>query len=334
MASKSPLRHWIKRHNPFDRQTYLRDVSVMAPALRRPRSRVIQFYSSYRNIGNFTPVLGIQGMLAHDTDVWDMHQSPIDWDWVHRHYDAAVIGGAGLLNACFQPFWDDFAEHCRLPYVIWGIGVCLPHNEKRKGVSVETARRVFAGAGLANVRDLLTRDHYSLPDSVDISACPTIVHLEELRKSQPGRYSGIHKDVDVLHSIHTTLTESAGNELINRLVRDSGRTLRCTENLQTTRSGINDVLALYPRARTVVTTRLHGAIIAFGLRVPYIALSFDPKVRAFVELYGGGQLAQSPEHAMTLLAAEAPAVDPAPAVARSREFGARAAAFLAKATTP
>jgi polysaccharide pyruvyl transferase WcaK-like protein len=79
----------------------------------------------------------------------------------------------------------------------------------------------------------------------------------------------------------------------------------------------------------VVTTRLHGAIIAYGSRVPY-----DPKVRAFVELYGGGRLAQSPEHAMALLAAEAPAIDPAPAVARSREFGARAAAFLAKATAP
>jgi polysaccharide pyruvyl transferase WcaK-like protein len=33
---------------------------------------------------------------------------------------------------------------------------------------------------------------------------------------------------------------------------------------------------------------LHGAIIAYAFKRPYIAISFDPKVAAFNKLYGGG----------------------------------------------
>jgi polysaccharide pyruvyl transferase WcaK-like protein len=33
---------------------------------------------------------------------------------------------------------------------------------------------------------------------------------------------------------------------------------------------------------------LHGAIIAYAFKRPYIAISFDPKISAFNKLYGGG----------------------------------------------
>ena len=55
---------------------------------------------------------------------------------------------------------------------------------------------------------------------------------------------------------------------------------------------------MYQKSDFVVTTRLHGAIIAYAFKRPYIAISFDPKIAAFHKLYGGGvcitQLSQLP----------------------------------------
>ena len=45
---------------------------------------------------------------------------------------------------------------------------------------------------------------------------------------------------------------------------------------------------MYQDCDYVVTTRLHGAIIAYAFKRPYIAISFDPKITAFHKLYGGG----------------------------------------------
>ncbi len=45
---------------------------------------------------------------------------------------------------------------------------------------------------------------------------------------------------------------------------------------------------MYEDCDYVVTTRLHGAIIAYAFKRPYIAISFDPKITAFNKLYGGG----------------------------------------------
>jgi polysaccharide pyruvyl transferase WcaK-like protein len=45
---------------------------------------------------------------------------------------------------------------------------------------------------------------------------------------------------------------------------------------------------MYQESDYVITTRLHGAIIAYAFKRPYIAISFDPKVAAFNKLYGGG----------------------------------------------
>jgi polysaccharide pyruvyl transferase WcaK-like protein len=45
---------------------------------------------------------------------------------------------------------------------------------------------------------------------------------------------------------------------------------------------------MYQKSDFVVTTRLHGAIIAYAFKRPYIAISYDPKIAAFHKQYGGG----------------------------------------------
>jgi len=257
----------------------------------RAASKILQFYSANRNVGNYTPVLGIQQMLGMKLDTWNIHKTPVDWNFVHENYESVIVGGAGLLHRVFEPFWVDLEKNCRLPIVIWGIGVCLPAKEKNGGVTKEVVGRVFSRSLLVNVRDELTRDYYQLDSKVSITFCPTIVHIAN--KYQIRTKSGEIKKV--LHSHHLDLEPSDATQEIRNSIQERGWHYSFTDNVESKENLLDEVLRMYPANDAIVTTRLHGAIIAYSFRRPYFALSFDPKIDAFVKLYGGGYLAGSME---------------------------------------
>ena len=95
-------------------------VQLKTPEDYVAKSQITQFVSTNDNIGNYMPVLAIQEMLGEETDCWNIHRT-IDWDFVNANYRFAVIGGAGLLHKTFTNFWSEFAMHCTVPYVIWGV---------------------------------------------------------------------------------------------------------------------------------------------------------------------------------------------------------------------
>jgi len=278
-----------------DSLTTFNDISKKK-VVPKASSKILQFYSANRNIGNYTPVLGIQEMLGAKLDTWNIHRTPIDWDFVHKNYESVIVGGAGLLHRVFEDFWIDLEKNCRLPIVIWGIGVCLPAHEVMGGVSKKVVREVFSRAILANVRDELTRDHYDLDSSTSITICPTIAYISrayEVKISQVNRGAGELKKI--LHSHHINLEPGDLTPRIKELVQNNGWLYTFTDNVESEENLLDFILQKYPRNDAVVTTRLHGAIIAYSFRRPYFALSFDPKIDAFVKLYGGGTLASSME---------------------------------------
>ncbi|MEQ8924213.1 MAG: hypothetical protein RLO81_00285, partial [Fulvivirga sp.] len=61
--------------------------------LRYPKSKVIQFYSAFGNIGNYLPVLAIQKMMNTEFDTWDIHDPFIDFDFINNNYKVAIVGG-------------------------------------------------------------------------------------------------------------------------------------------------------------------------------------------------------------------------------------------------
>jgi Polysaccharide pyruvyl transferase len=253
------------------------------------QSRVLQFYSANRNIGNYLPVLGIQEMLDSKLDVWNIHRSPVDWDFVHSNYSEVIVGGAGLLHSVFEKFWTDLEANCKLPIIIWGIGVCLPIKEEGKGVSKKIVKSIFARSKLSNVRDELTRDFYELDSSTSISICPTLVHVSH-------NYDVSRKDSrikQVLHSSHIDLEPEGSGQDIRKSIEESGYKYQMTQNVESESLSLNSILRKYQKSDAVLTTRLHGAIIAYSFKRPYLALSFDPKIEAFVDLYGAGQCINS-----------------------------------------
>lgn len=251
---------------------------------RRVNSKTLQFYSANRNIGNYLPVLAIHQMLGEELDVWNIHKTPIDWDFVHKNYSQVIIGGAGLLHSVFEKFWIDIEKNCKLPIIIWGIGVCLPDNDSVKGVPKEVVKSVFAKAKFANVRDELTRDFYELDPNISITACPTLIYIANTFKVE-AKAKGANQ---VLHSSHVDLEPISSTPQIKKIIEDAGFSYKFTANIETEKLPLSKLLKMYQNCDYVVTTRLHGAIIAYAFKRPYIAISFDPKIAAFNQLYGGG----------------------------------------------
>lgn len=267
----------------YDERIRFYDLSGMDPKSRVPRSKVIQFYSAVNNIGNFTPVLGIRKIIQTYPDTWNIHDPSIDFDFINRSYSHAIIGGGGLLHPIFAGFWQRYRNRCRLPTVAWGIGVCLPDRQGDWSQEHKaTVRQVLSRCQMVNVRDELTAEYFCLKN-VDIGPCPTIVYLQDFSTNEDAVGQ-------VLLSFHTELTSrQVISRLIKKIKRSTGHRVATTNNKQYRFCGLERIIRKkYCRSRFVVTTRLHGAIIAYGLGIPYLAIPLDAKIREFHRMYGNG----------------------------------------------
>lgn len=266
----------------LDRRLQFRDLSVMPSEEKTSNSPLIQFYSSANNIGNYLPVLGIQEMLHETPDTWCAHDKDIDFDFINAHYEGVIIGGAGLLHKSFEPFWQQVAAECDLPMVVWGVGICVPDNEENPGVSRPVIADVVERCDLVNVRDELTANWYNI-NCAHISPCPTIAYLDN------GSSMSHVGDDKVLFSMHRPLISRSDAQHIERIAETLSARTAFTNNRQRIYRSVDDVVEeKYAGSRAVVTTRLHGAIIAYGLRIPYVAIPRDEKIRFFQKHYGNG----------------------------------------------
>ena len=258
-------------------------IQLQTPELYVPSSTITQFVSTNDNIGNYMPVLAIQEMLGEATDCWNIHRK-IDWDFLNNNYRFAVIGGAGLLHKTFSNFWGEFDQNCKLPFVIWGVGVCqVDAQTDPTFCSPELVIPVFERAQAINVRDELTAKLYSgTRTDVDITACPTVFYLRKIAKR------GTAKNATLV--IHPDLVSETDHAKARTTLELAGFNVLVTDNVQTQQQGLADIIdSMYSTSTLVVTSRLHGAITAYALGIPYVALAGDEKLREFARLYGGGE---------------------------------------------
>jgi len=261
---------------------------------KKTHSSIIQFYSSMDNIGNYLPVLGIQKMLGQIPDTCCIHSNHyIDFNFINKHYKCAIIGGAGLLDKCFEPFWQQLLHECKIPMIMWGIGVCLPDNNK-KGVDKAIVSAVAQKCSLINVRDELTAHYYNLKN-VSIAACPSIVYLQNFYEHKK------HSD-GILYSFHNQIVSTAEHHAILKVLREKFSNLMVTDNIQTKSCGLDQIIKdYYCASNLVITTRLHGAIIAYGLGILYIIIARDEKLRSFHQKYNNGLIVESIEELQSVI---------------------------------
>ena len=287
------IRLWRRKLSFWRPRSGFYDLRWQPGLLRVPRSHIIQFYSSTNNIGNYLPVLGIQKMLGISTDTWCIHDHNIDFDFINRHYRCGIIGGAGLLHGSFESFWRRLSRECRIPLIVWGVGGCFANPDAPKPAKAPVSRdpvvSVLRRCDLINFRDDYTAEYYGCT-AAHISACPTVEYLDGWTPI------GGRSDGHVLLTDHSSLISQETAGRLRNAIGRAGFECRSTQNAQRFNYGLKRIIRDdYQPSSIVVTSRLHGAIIAYGLEIPYIAVARDAKLREFHRLFGNGTLLEAAE---------------------------------------
>jgi len=287
------LKRFLYKSLIDDKRCNFYDLSLLNREERVAKTSILNIYDRDDNIGNFLPVLGMRKMLGFDPDTWDIHDKNIDFDFINDNYQGVIIGGAGLLCPPFRDFWVKFSQQCHLPTVIWGVGSGLgasigekidrENRDREMQDYVEAVSKISQRCDLVNVRDRLTADFFELHNA-HIAACPTIVHMQEFKQDL-----NPHAD-RVLYSSHHFDSQTEIKK-IKEDVSSIYKNFSFTENVQHPYLGLNEIIKnYYVDSSLVVTTRLHGAIMAYGLGIPYVGITRGEKIRSFCNEYGNGIL--------------------------------------------
>jgi hypothetical protein len=248
---------------------------------------IYHVYANQSNVGDWLSARGIQSLLAPlevKKVFCDAPFAPAALAELNQAgpEDFIVIGGGGLFMDYFGPFWEGFLPiAARVPFCIWGAGCCdLKRFRSRPPAKLLTD--IIRQSRLCVVRDELTRSFFSgceLPPPV---VCPTVNAVP---------WTG-GEEKRLLHVDHY---DSVGPENYERMVviaREfavrTQRSYRQTNNLIPAghNGALQKTLALYASADLVLTSRLHGCIIALAMGRRVLAVSGDRKVESFMHAAG------------------------------------------------
>jgi polysaccharide pyruvyl transferase WcaK-like protein len=245
-------------------------------------------FANRSNIGDWLAAKGIQRMLQpllvteHLCDEVFVAQTLAELSQVGPD-DLVVIGGGGLFMDYFAPFWIGLGELRRRPrYCIWGVGYCDLKAEPSHPPP-DVVRRVVEGSEICVVRDDLTRSYLgsdALPAPVP---CPSLVEID----AAPRGWGVLHVDN------YTTVGASAFevmDAVCQRYAATTGRPYRRTNNrIEPGREAdLRKCLSLYERSDVVVSSALHGCVIAVAMGRSVLAVSGDWKIEQFMDVVGLG----------------------------------------------
>jgi hypothetical protein len=248
---------------------------------------IYHVYANQSNAGDWLSARGIQSLLAPLELKNVFCDTPFAGQTLSALSDAGpddfiVIGGGGLFMDYFVPFWEGFLPvAARAPFCVWGAGCCdLKRFQSRPPLKLLTD--IIRQSQLCVVRDELTRSFFSechLPPPV---VCPTI--------NAVALTGGEQKQL-----LHVDHYDSVGPENYERMVviarefaARTGRTYRQTNNLIPAghNGALQRTLDLYASSDLVLTSRLHGCIIALAMGLQVLVVSGDRKVESFMRAAG------------------------------------------------
>ena len=247
-------------------------------------------YANQSNVGDWLSAQGIQALLAPLPVQEHLCDTPFVAETLTAlskavSGDFIVIGGGGLLMDYFEPFWAGFAAIAgRVPFAIWGVGCCdmkLQHTRPRRALIADIIQR----SALCVVRDELTQRMFPESSSPGPIICPTVAGVAPR--------GGEHRTL-----LHVDHYDNVGADIYELMVavgdsfaKDTGRSYRRTNNLIPAgdRRALANTLDLYASADLVLTSRLHGAIIALAMGRRVLIVSGDHKVESFMSAAGLGE---------------------------------------------
>lgn len=185
--------------------------------------------------------------------------------------DVVVVGGGGLLMDYFTPFWDGLVE-IRARLCLWGVGVVDIKREPSLPPR-DVLRRVRQRAEVIVVRDGHTADLLGGGPDIGVAPCPSVVAVPKARRGSLG----------LLHVANMTTVGEQEYETMRavgqRWAAATGRVYRETNNRHSAdERGLEAVLALYRSSDIVLSSALHGCLIAAAMGRPVVAVSGDRKI--------------------------------------------------------
>jgi polysaccharide pyruvyl transferase WcaK-like protein len=252
---------------------------------------IYHVFANRSNVGDWLSARGIQSLLAPLT----FHELLCDEPFVAQTLetlsqatarDLILIGGGGLFMDYFVPFWRGFLKVVQgVPFCLWGVGYCDMKLEPTRP-PLDLLEEVVQRSRLCVVRDELTRQHLSgcaLPAAV---ACPTIVAVPTAAERAGHRLLHVDHYDNVGIEIYELMVRM-GQEFAQR----TGRSYRQTNNLipAGNAAALQRTLDFYASADLVLTSRLHGCIIALAAGRRVLVVSADHKVESFMDAAGLGE---------------------------------------------
>jgi hypothetical protein len=243
-------------------------------------------FANKSNVGDWLSAVGIQSLLAP----LEVREYMCDGPFVPSviaalsrasEEDLIVIGGGDLFMDYFTPFWEGLLTIAnRVPFCIWGVGYC---DEKREPtcISGDLLADIIRRSQFTVVNDELSRSHLAhcpLPEPV---ACPSM----NVISPQPSEFGLLHVDnyttagADVFEAM-----DASGREF----ARLTGRPYQRTNNRIPggDQSALVDTLRKYTKSDLVLSSGLHGCVIALAMGRRVIAVSGDRKLESFMQAAG------------------------------------------------
>lgn len=247
---------------------------------------IYHVFANKSNIGDWLSALGIQKLLAPYPVDELLCDQPFVADTLQRlrettAQDLIVIGGGGLFMDYFEPFWRGLVDvPPKAPICIWGVGYCDLKRERSRP-AVDLIRNVVAKSSCCFVRDALTWQLLGLP-LPEPTGCPSLAAIEppcELGSAvlHVDNYTTAGADVfDAMDAIGREYAMSSGRRYLrtNNRIADGNR------------RQLEETLDQYRQAEIVLSSALHGCIIAVAMRRKLVAVSGDWKIESFMQSVG------------------------------------------------
>jgi polysaccharide pyruvyl transferase WcaK-like protein len=244
-------------------------------------------YANQSNVGDWLSARGIQSLLAprqvkdHFCDIPFVPETLATLSKAGPE-DFIIIGGGGLFMDYFVPFWEGFRPiAARVPFVIWGAGCCDMKREPTRP-PLKLISEIIRQSRFCVVRDELTRELLSDANLPPPVICPTVVAVPTRRGEQKRLLHVDHHD-NVGAEVYESMVAAA-----EEFAETTGRSYRQMNNLIP--AGHNGALQKsldgYAAADLVITSRLHGCIIALATGRRVLVVSGDNKVDSFMDSAG------------------------------------------------
>ena len=231
-------------------------------------------YANQSNVGDWLSARGIQALLAPRAVTEHFCDEPfvpatLGQLMRARADDFIVIGGGGLFMDYFVPFWEGFLPiAARVPFALWGVGCCDMKQEKtRPPLALISA--IVKQSRLCVVRDQLTRDLLGASHLPPPVPCPT---LNAVAATGGAQNRLLH--VDHFDNVGADIFSEMGR-VAEEFAQRTGRSYRQSNNLLPAgnKGAMQTLLELYASADLVLTSRLHGCIIALATGRRVLAVS-------------------------------------------------------------